>query len=129
MLVNVFQKTQSVLLLEGATAVARDLEVFGVVVVGGAQMDAVVALGRGQGLPPSVVGLVEVVEQVVALTAYVQLLCVFLLEDRKEVTERSTLLVWKVPWCVCGAAPGRGLEVVSSQRMWRRAYLWFQDCL
>lgn len=76
-----------VLLCEGLSLVTHGLQVLGVVVVGGAQVDAVAALGRLQGLLPLAGGLVEVVQQVVALAAFVQLLCVFLLEDRTRDTE------------------------------------------
>lgn len=76
-----------VLLCKGLSLFTHGLQVFGIIVVGGAQVDAVAALCRLQGLLPLSRGLVEVVQQVVALTAFVQLLCVFLLEDRKRDTE------------------------------------------
>lgn len=46
-------------------------------------MDAVAVLSCFQSLFPLARGLIEIVQQVVALTALVQLLCIFLLEDRK----------------------------------------------
>lgn len=47
-------------------------------------MDAIAVLRRVQSLRPLARGLVESVQQVKALTALVQLLCLFLLEDRKR---------------------------------------------
>lgn len=47
-------------------------------------MDAIVVLCRVQRLLPLARGLVESVQQVKALTALVQLFCLFLLEDRKH---------------------------------------------
>lgn len=76
--------TGFILLREGVSLITHRLEVFGVIVVGGAQMDAIVALCCFQGLLPLARGLVEIVQQVIALTALVQLLCIFLLEDRKQ---------------------------------------------
>lgn len=76
--------TGFILLCEGVSLVTHRLEVFGVIVVGGAQVDAIVVLCCFQGLLPLARGLVEIVQQVIALTALVQLLCIFLLEDRKQ---------------------------------------------
>lgn len=68
---------------------AHGLQVLGVVVVGGAQVDAVVSLGRLQSSRPFAEGLIEGVQQVVAMTALVQLFCIFLLQDRKEINAFS----------------------------------------
>jgi hypothetical protein len=67
-----------VLLGQGQGPVPHGLQVFAVVVVGGAQVDAVGGLGRLQGLLPAATRLVELVEEVEALTAPVQLLCLLL---------------------------------------------------
>lgn len=56
----------------------RCLQVLGVVVVGGAQVDAVVGLGRLDGFLPLVGGLVELVQEVITFASLVQLLCVLL---------------------------------------------------
>lgn len=77
-------KPDSVLLCKGQGLVAHGLQVFGIIVVGGAQMDAIVVLCCFQSLLPLARGLVEIVQQVMALTALVQLFCIFLLEDRKR---------------------------------------------
>lgn len=47
-------------------------------------MDAITVLCCFQSLLPLARGLVETVQQVIALTALVQLFCIFLLEDRKH---------------------------------------------
>lgn len=102
----------SVLLCEGVSLFTHGLQVLGVIVVGGAQMDAVAALCRLQGLLPLSRGLVEVVEQVVALTALVQLLCIFLLEDRKRDREADAFGFWKVPRSLCEGWCSNTQEVV-----------------
>lgn len=101
-----------VLLCEGVSLFTHGLQVLGVIVVGGAQMDAVAALCRLQGLLPLSRGLVEVVEQVVALTALVQLLCIFLLEDRKRDREADAFGFWKVPRSLCEGWCSNTQEVV-----------------
>lgn len=73
-----------VLLCEGTCLVAHGLKVLGIVVVGGAQMYAIVVLCCFQSLLPLARSLVEIVQQVIALTALVQLFCIFLSEDRKR---------------------------------------------
>ena len=60
-------------------------------------MDAIVVLGRFQSLLPLARSLVEIVQQVVAVTALDQLFCIFLLEDRKRRWKDQCFLVWKVP--------------------------------
>lgn len=66
----------------------------GVVVVGGAQVDPVVSLGRFDGFLPLVGGLVELVQEVIAFAGLVQLLCILLGEERpKSPSALSTLRV------------------------------------
>jgi len=88
---------RGVLLHEGLGLVAHGLQVLGIVVIGGAQVDAVVALCRSQSLLPLAGRLVEMVQQVKALAALVQLFCIFLSEDRKRRWKDECRGVGKVP--------------------------------
>lgn len=74
----------SIILSQGQYLVSHRLLVFGIVVVGGAQMDAIMTFSDFQSLLPLAGRLVENVQQVIALTTLVQLLCIFLFEDRKR---------------------------------------------
>lgn len=65
-------------LTEGQTAVSTGLQVLGIVVAGGAQVDTVVALSNLYGLLPLAGGLVELVEEVVAPALLVELFSVVL---------------------------------------------------
>lgn len=65
-------------LAEGQAAVGAGLQVLGVVVVGGAQVDAVLVFGDFYGFLPLTGGPVELVEKVVALAFLVQLLSLLL---------------------------------------------------
>jgi len=67
-----------VLLGQGQGPVSHGLQVFPIVEVGGAQVDAVGGLGGLQGLLPAARRLVEAVEEVEALAAPVQLLRILL---------------------------------------------------
>lgn len=74
------------LLSEGSVVVGIGFQVFGVVVVGGAQMDAVVEFGDFYRFLLLVGGLVEFVQKVVAFVVFVQLFGIFL--------ERRYTLAW-----------------------------------
>lgn len=65
-------------LAEGEAGVSHGLQVLGVAVVGGAQVHAVVALGRLDGLLPLPTRLVELIQQVVTATGAVQTLSLLL---------------------------------------------------
>lgn len=77
-------KLHIILLSKCQCLVAHGLQVSGIIVVGCAQMDTIVNFSDLQSLLPLARGLVERVQQVIALTALVQLLCIFLLKDRKR---------------------------------------------
>lgn len=68
-------------LAEGQVAVSAGLQVLGVIVTGGAQVDAVMQLSHSHSVLPLTGGLVELVQEVVALALLVQLLGL-LLEKR-----------------------------------------------
>lgn len=73
-----------ILQCERTALVPNGLQISGVAVVGGAQMNAIQCLCCFQSLLPLARGLVEAVEQVKALTVLVQPFCVFLLRGKKH---------------------------------------------
>lgn len=122
--------TDSVLLCEGQGLVAHGLQVFGITVVGGAQMDAIVVLCCFQSFLPLARSLVEIVQQVIALTALVQLFCIFLLEDRKRwQTDKWFLSGKSRGLCVVQSFDLKRGHVICSQRMWRDVWLRFKGYL
>lgn len=93
-------------------------------------MDAIMDFSCLQSLLPLARSLVEIVQQVIALTALVQLFCIFLLKDRKR--------LWKDKCFWFGKSHGlfvlkclnlkRG-HAIGSQRMWHYVGLRFQGYL